>query len=155
MTKPARSISEDRSPADPEYTSAEALAARGGADGAVCRFRLAPPRHFTYPALLLLVGEEPMHGYGLVEGLRSLGYGPVSRPSVYRALADLEHDGLLESWSAEPIAGSTRHMYGLTDAGRERLYGWMDVVARERDVLDHVVERFAAWHDRSSIAGDG
>lgn len=139
---------DDRSAGDPRR-SVGSLDAMTGADGAVCRFPMAPPRHFAYPALLLLVAEEPMHGYALVEGLRTLKYGPVSRPSVYRALADLEHDGLVESWSAEPIAGSTRHMYGITEAGRERLAGWMDTVARERDVLDQVVERFAAWHDRA------
>lgn len=124
-----------------------------GADGAVCRFPMAPPRHFTYPALLLLVAEKPQHGYALVEELASLGYGPVSRPSVYRALADLEHDGLLDSWSAEPLAGSTRHMYGLTDAGRDRLCGWIDVIERERDVLDEVIERFGRWRHRSSGEG--
>lgn len=121
-------------------------------DHAVCQFRLAPPRHFTYPALLLLLAEEPRHGYRLVEGLRRLGFGPVSRPSVYRALADLEGDGLLESWSAEPIAGSTRHVYGLSEAGHDQLDEWMEVVARERDGLDRVVHRFLRWRDRSSDA---
>lgn len=121
------------------------LAAINGDEAPVCHFRLAPPRHFAYPALLLLLAEEPRHGYCLVDGLRHLGFGPVSRPSVYRALADLEHDGLLESWSAEPTAGSTRHMYGLTESGREQLDAWMDVVARERDGLDRVVDRFVRW----------
>ena len=36
---------------------------------------------------------------------------PSTGPSVYRALADLEGDGLLRSWSASPTAGSTRHVY--------------------------------------------
>ncbi|HXH59052.1 PadR family transcriptional regulator [Iamia sp.] len=128
----------------------EACAPVGGDDAPACHFRLAPPRHFTYPALLLLLAEEPRHGYRLVEGLRRLGLGPVSRPSVYRALADLEGDGLLESWSAAPTAGSTRHMYGLSDAGRERLDEWMEVVARERDGLDRVVDRFVRWRDDSA-----
>lgn len=116
----------------------------------ICHFRLAPPRHFTYPALLLLVAEEPRHGYRLVEVLRGLGLGPVSRPNVYRALADLEHDGLVESWPAEPKAGSTRHVYGLTAPGREQLDVWMDVVACERDGLDRFVDRFARWRDPAS-----
>ncbi len=126
------------------------LASVDGSESHVCTFRLAPPRHFTYPALLLLLAEEPRHGYRLVEGLRRLDFGPVSRPSVYRALADLERDGLLESWSAEPTAGSTRHMYGLTPTGRERLDAWMDVIAHERDGLERVVDRFVRWRDRSA-----
>ena len=109
-----------------------------------CRFDIAPPRHFIYPGLLLLLAEEPRHGYRLVDGLLRLGFGPVSRPSVYRALADLDADGLLESWSAEPTAGSTRHMYGLTPAGHRRLDEWMAIVISERDALGKVVKRFDA-----------
>lgn len=111
----------------------------------LCHYELTAPRHFSYPALLLLVAEEPQHGYRLVQSYRDLGYGPVSRPSVYRALADLEHDGLLDSWPAEPIAGSTRHVYGITEAGSGRLRRWMGVIGRERDVLDRILDRFERW----------
>lgn len=109
-----------------------------------CRFELAAPRHFIYPALLLLLAEEPRHGYRLVDGLLRLGFGPVSRPNVYRALSDLDADGLLESWSAEPTAGSTRHVYALSSRGRERLDEWMGIIDGERDALEHILKRFEA-----------
>ena len=63
------------------------------------RFDLAPPRHFLLPAVLLLLAEEPSYGYHLVKELEDLRFGRVDRPSVYRALAQLERDGLVESWS--------------------------------------------------------
>ena len=46
--------------------------------------------------------------------------GPCDRPSVYRALAQLEADHLVEAWSDAPVAGSMRRVYGLTDDGRAR-----------------------------------
>lgn len=111
-------------------------------DALVCRFRPVPPRHFDYPALLLLLAEEPRHGYRLVDALRSLGLESANGPSVYRALAALEQDGLLESWSAQQLAGSTRRVYGLTAAGHEQLDAWMELVSVERDALDHALFRF-------------
>lgn len=112
--------------------------------GSHCRFEMAPPRHFIYPGLLLLLAEQPRHGYQLVDAWLRLGFGPVSRPSVYRALGDLEGDGLLESWFAEPTAGSARHVYALSPAGRARLDVWTSVIESERDALSSFLKRFDA-----------
>jgi PadR family transcriptional regulator, regulatory protein PadR len=108
-----------------------------------CRFELSPPRHFVYPAILLFLSEKPRHGYRLMDPIAGLGLGAVDRPTVYRALADLERDGLVEKWDAEPKAGATRHVYAVTEAGRQALEHWMAVLATERDQLDRVVERYA------------
>ncbi len=71
-------------------------------------------------------------------------FGPVDRPSVYRALGDLAGDGLLESWSVDPPAGgSTRQVYGLTPAGVEQLDRWMGVLEDARCGLGHVLDRYA------------
>lgn len=107
-----------------------------------CRFGVTAPRHFLYPSLLLLLAEEPRHGYRLVDSLLRLGFGPVDRPSVYRALADLEADGLLHSWEASSDAGSARHVYGVTLSGQHMLDGWMGAVAEERAALDAVLKRY-------------
>jgi len=109
-----------------------------------CQFSTAAPRHFLFPALLLLLAEEPRHGYRLVDALLRMGFGAFDRPSVYRALADLEADGLLRSWSASPVAGSTRHVYAVTDAGFDALSAWMNVVDDERSLLAGVLKRFDA-----------
>ena len=116
-----------------------------------CRFGLSAPRHFLYPALLLLLAEEPRHGYRLVDSLLRLGFGPVDRPSVYRALGDLEGDGLLHSWEASSTAGSTRQVYGVTPEGVNQLSAWMGVLVEERDALENVLKRF----DRIDRDGSG
>ncbi|HEY6531282.1 MAG TPA: helix-turn-helix transcriptional regulator [Acidimicrobiales bacterium] len=112
-----------------------------------CRFEMAPPRHFIYPGLLLLLAEQPRHGYQLVDAWLRLGFGPVSRPSVYRALAELEADGLLDSWFAEPTAGSARHVYALSESGRQRLDEWTGVITSERDALSLFLKRFDSIED--------
>jgi PadR family transcriptional regulator, regulatory protein PadR len=108
------------------------------------RFDLAPPRHFVFPAVLLLLSEEPSYGYELVKGLRSFRFGTVDRPAVYRALAQLEKDGLVESRSAQSKAGTARRVYRLTDDGGIALRRWMGVVKEERDGLDRVLRRYRA-----------
>ncbi|CAN5654224.1 hypothetical protein BH20ACT2_BH20ACT2_15870 [soil metagenome] len=107
-----------------------------------CRFELNPPRNFLYPALLLLLSEEPRHGYRLVDPMLTLGFGAVDRASVYRALADLEADGLLRSWDAAPTAGSTRHVYAPTPLGEALLRRWMEVVDAERGCFEHMLKRY-------------
>jgi len=119
------------------------LVSTAWSEPAHCHFEVSAPRHFVYPAILLLLSERPRHGYRLIDPLIDLGFGPVDRPTVYRALGDLERDGLLESWNAEPKAGATRHAYALTEAGRRALQHWMEVVAAERDALERVWQRHA------------
>ena len=109
-----------------------------------CRFVVSPPRNFLYPALLLLLAEEPRHGYLLCDALPSLGLGKMDRPSVYRALAELEGDGLVRSWDAAPTAGSTRHVHAVTPEGEQALEAWMSIVSRERNSLDLVLQRY--WY---------
>jgi len=130
-------------------------------NGQRCNVRHALPRHFLYPSLLLLLTEEPRHGYRLVDALVGLGFGPLDRPSVYRALADLESDGLLRSCTAAPTAGSTRYVYSVTERGTEVLDSWMALVGRQRDCLDEVLSRYtetsASGHRpplAGSLAGD-
>jgi DNA-binding PadR family transcriptional regulator len=109
-----------------------------------CHFDMAPPRHFLYPALLLLLAEEPRHGYRLVDSLLRLGFGPVDRASIYRALGELENDALLHSWETSSTAGSARQVYGVTIEGMAMLGRWMDTISDERSALDHVLKRYDA-----------
>jgi DNA-binding PadR family transcriptional regulator len=108
------------------------------------RFEVAAPRHFLLPALLLLLAEEPRHGYSLAKGMHALQIGRVDRPSVYRALAQLEADGLIDSAPQAPSAGQSRRVYSLTEPGEHALRLWMGVIKQERDGLDRVLRRYVA-----------
>ena len=118
------------------------------------RFDLAPPRHFVFPAVLLLLSEEPSYGYELVKGLRVFRFGTVDRPAVYRALAQLEKDGLVASRSAQSKAGTPRRVYRLTDDGEVALRRWMGVVKEEREGLDRVLRRYRATATPNTLLAD-
>jgi DNA-binding PadR family transcriptional regulator len=110
----------------------------------VSRFEFAPPRHFVLPAVLLLLSEQPGYGYSLEKDLRELDFGKIDRPTVYRTLALLEQDGLVESWSEAPTAGKPRRVYGVTPLGERVLRVWMSVIKEERDCLGRVLGRYRA-----------
>jgi DNA-binding PadR family transcriptional regulator len=108
------------------------------------RFELARPRHFVLPAVLLLLTERPGYGYSLQKDLREFRFGHIDRPTVYRTLAQLESDGLVESWSEAATAGQARRMYGVTPLGERVLRGWMSVIKEQRDCLSRVLRRYQA-----------
>ena len=108
------------------------------------RFEVAAPRHFLLPAILLLLSEEPRHGYGLAKGVHALQIGRVDRPSVYRALAQLEADGLVGSAATVPSDAQGRRVYSLTHLGEQALRRWMGVIKQERDGLDRVLRRYVS-----------
>jgi PadR family transcriptional regulator PadR len=118
------------------------------------RFEFAPPRRFLLPAILLLLAEQPSYGYSLVKELQSFGFGQVDRPSVYRALAQLETDSLVEASLEAPKAGSERRVYQLTDHGERILRAWMGVIKDERDHLDDVLRRYRATGTVEAVMAD-
>jgi polyisoprenoid-binding protein YceI len=63
---------------------------------------------------------------------------------VYRALAQLERDGLIESSAGPARAGQERRVYGVTEDGGRVLRAWMGVILEERECLDSVLRRYMA-----------
>ena len=117
------------------------------------RFDLAPPRRFLFPAVLLLLADEPGYGYRLVKELEGFRFGATDRPSVYRTLGQLERDGLVVSWSDDATSAQSRRLYRITPEGERALRVWMGVIKEERDLLDAVLRRYAVVGRRRRRAG--
>lgn len=130
----------------------ERTAAAVSASG-VTRFAAAPPRRFLLPAILLLLSEQPGHGYELVARLRELCFGHVDHPAVYRALAQLEADGMVAA-SAETVAGQARRVHRLTASGDEALRVWMGVIKQEHDALSNVLKRYQDTGTTSALLAE-
>jgi DNA-binding PadR family transcriptional regulator len=120
------------------------------------------PRGDVRAALLLVLAEEPMSGYGLMQEIESRSEG-VWRPSpgsVYPALAQLEDEGFVRG---EDDDGRKR--YVLTDAGKtyvdehrddlgEPWAGLGDEIGEGRLELRSQIGQLAAAVHQVSTAGD-
>lgn len=90
---------------------------------------ISRPKPLIVAHLLLLMAEQPRHGYELAASLRTWEFEGVTPSVVYRDLARLEAEGLVRSfWEASQARGPARHMYELTAAGREDLAACADDV---------------------------
>src|SRR5919201_4303530 len=103
------------------------------------------PRNFLRPCLLLLLREQPAHGYELLERLRPLGFTRDDPGGLYRALRALERDELVRSGWEPSSSGPERRIYELTRAGTEELHRRAKEVARVREALDVFVSRYGEF----------
>lgn len=82
--------------------------------------------------ILATVAHGALHGYAIIEAIRSRSGGHFDLPegTIYPALHRLELAGLLASHWVQPDGGRKRRVYALTDDGRcslsERRSGWVD-----------------------------
>jgi PadR family transcriptional regulator PadR len=101
------------------------------------------PVRFLEPALLLLLWDNPAHGYPLLEQLREFGLSEIDPSVVYRALRDMEDKGWLTSaWDEEQTQGPPRRVYHLTAQGQEVLGWWVQDLQETRRIIDDFLNRY-------------
>ena len=88
--------------------------------------------------MLLLLAENPAHGYDLMERLNRFGFENGADPAaVYRTLRKLEQDGFVASVWETAGSGPARRSYTLTADGFDLLEAW---VVRLRDHVQNIEE---------------
>lgn len=100
------------------------------------------PRSFLRPCLLLLLAEDPAHGYDLLEQLAELGIEQTDPGGLYRALRAMEEEQLVRSWWEPSDAGPSRRTYTLTDEGRDWLHAWAGSIREVRRILGRYLSRY-------------
>jgi PadR family transcriptional regulator, regulatory protein PadR len=80
------------------------------------------PKDFLRPCLLLLLREQPEHGYELLERSRAFGFDGSDPGGLYRALRRLEDEGLVRSSWQPSDAGPQRRIYEITRSGMQDLH---------------------------------
>lgn len=101
----------------------------GGASGAWIRI-----------CVLLLLGEQPAHGYDLLQSLERFGATFVDTGTLYRVLRRTERDGLTQSEWEAGASGPARRIYGLTTSG----WSVLDVVTADLEDCRDLVDLFLA-----------
>lgn len=109
-------------------------------------------RNFLAPCLLLLLAEQPDHGYDLVARARPFVAIEGDAGAVYRALRHLEEQGLARSHWLPPQGGPSRRSYQITDAGRAALRAWVDDLTALRATVDRFLRRYGEVATRSGEA---
>lgn len=91
------------------------------------------PQIFPWPVVLLLLAEEPAHGYLLCKKLVDLGLFDegVDASTIYPSLRAMDEEGFIAAELQEDGPGPARKVFHITEAGRKELE---EMSAQLRDV---------------------
>jgi poly-beta-hydroxybutyrate-responsive repressor len=97
------------------------------------------------PVLLLLLHQGLAHGYALLEQMGEYGLSQIDPSAVYRALRDMEEQGLVtSSWDEQKTQGPPRRVYRLTALGNDTLALWIADLEETKRRIDYVLESYKA-----------
>ena len=100
---------------------------------------------FLQPCLLVMLHRGPAHGYSLMQGLDEFGFrtGRVDPSLVYRALRDMEEDGLVTSqWDDDNSQGPQRRVYAIAPAGEQHLAEWVADLRRTQQEINTLLQAY-------------
>jgi PadR family transcriptional regulator len=100
------------------------------------------PKNFLRSCLLLLLREEPAHGYDLLERIQSLGFDGSDPGGLYRALRALETEGLVRSVWEPSDNGPDRRNYEISRKGMESLHAAAKSIASGHDAVSAFLSRY-------------
>lgn len=95
---------------------------------------------------MLLLAEEPSHGYLLVGKLTEMGFveSGTDPSMVYRVLRMLEEEGLAFSEHVDEGRGPARKVYRLTEEGHNALAVWAQHMGNVGSLIDEFQERYGS-----------
>ncbi len=92
------------------------------------------------PTVLALLARGDAHGYLLAKEIERHYSFPGAAPnhsSVYRMLADMQEQDLIEQRLETSGTGPVRRMYRITPKGLKCLEQWVDSLRQYRSAIDH------------------
>jgi poly-beta-hydroxybutyrate-responsive repressor len=98
---------------------------------------------FAEPAVLLLLREQPAHGYELLEQLPELTGERVDMGNLYRFLRLLEAEGIVRSEWDDEAPGPSKRVYELTGEGNALLDEWASALRDAQARTDTFLTRHA------------
>lgn len=102
----------------------------------------ALPKDFLRSCLLLLLREDPAHGYELLERAAQLGFDRGDAGGLYRTLRRLEHDGAVRSAWEPSASGPQRRIYEITRGGMEELHSRAKALVEGASQVERFLGRY-------------
>lgn len=94
--------------------------------------------------LLVLLKEQPRHGYTLLSDLEAWGMASIHPSVVYRTLREMESLEWVQSdWDTTQTQGPPRRTYRLTDQGEEALEYWRHELEKAQGLISRLLERLS------------
>lgn len=106
---------------------------------------------FLQSCLLVLLHREPGYGYSLMDGLGEFGFQSeqMDISIIYRALRDMQANGLVsDSWDDNSL-GPQRRVYTITPQGEEALAGWIENLRQRRKEIEALEAAYDAVKNNS------
>ncbi|HOD06254.1 MAG TPA: helix-turn-helix transcriptional regulator [Anaerolineaceae bacterium] len=92
------------------------------------------------PAVLILINDQPQHGYSLLAELAALGMRTLHPSVVYRTLREMEFLGWIQStWDTDQTQGPPRRIYLLTDVGKKALQNWQQELGKAQEMIKTLI----------------
>ena len=85
---------------------------------------------------LVVLREQPSHGYELMERLEEFGFEQINSGTLYRTLRKMEKEGLCKSEWETSTSGPARRVYSITNDGEAYLTSWTEECKKYQLVLD-------------------
>ena len=108
-----------------------------------CACRGSFLERFIQPSILLLLNEEPMHGFSILKKLYKsdvMDYSSIDPTGLYRTLKKMEESGLLTSRIDTDGGLQAKRVYEITDEGRVCLVFWRATLLDYRDRIDRLAQ---------------
>lgn len=106
---------------------------------------------FLQSCLLVLLHREPGYGYSLMDDLQEFGFqvDQMDISIIYRALRNLEADGLVsDNWDDNSL-GPKRRVYTITPHGEEVLAEWIENLRQRRKEIEILEAAYDAVKSKS------
>ena len=103
----------------------------------------SPSAPWLVPFLLLLMRERDSYGHELTRGIADFDSGMVRPEAVYRALRQMEGEGMVLSEGDGLDRVLSRRKYSITESGEAYLEFWANSLARYQEDIDLFLRAYA------------
>ena len=97
---------------------------------------------FVEPCILLLLSQNPSHGYSLMEDLEHKCGEKVDIGNLYRTLRRMEMDGWVKSDWSKNASGPDRRTYTITQDGLDFLKSAVSSLVRTDETIQRLLKGY-------------